>query len=270
LPLNTLGIRQDRRAGKRAGSSLAVAKQEEEQEQICLRMMNRILAILGVSAMAYYGVTGLRMFLTREGDPWAGWKAIAWIAFCAVLAMGMWVPSMWERLGDILLAPLVRLMDRWTRPERERIEREIEEVKNQVFALPVEEARRLALTILADPDKSSCEEAMSAEDWRLEPLAPLIRELFARYQNFDVPAGDFSRDLIKACEAAPGLITIGSDAFGHDEIAVKPGEETIYEVSLEQAPEENLRNLGEASYPTIYHYILFHDRLINKARANEQ
>jgi hypothetical protein len=135
-------------------------------------------------------------------------------------------------------------------------------IKRQVFALPVEQARHDALAILANLNESNYAEADSTDDPQLDQLAPLCRELFQRYEFIHLPWSSFARGCIQPCEAAPGLLTIGTEGTGHWELAVRPGEETVYYVSLEQTPEDNLLQLGEDSFPTIYHLLVFEDRTL--------
>jgi hypothetical protein len=204
-------------------------------------------------------------------DPTVWWNTAAWIALAIILfSVAVMPKNIWDRVADVLFAPLDRLFDRWTGPELERVQRETDEIKSQVFPLPVEEARRLALGILANLEEHARAEAESADDPRLEQLAPLLRELFERYEFFDLSWVSFSRADIQPCEWAPGLLTIGRYDSGHEELAVRPGEETIYYVSLEQSTEENLLHLGEHSYPTIYHLLVFEDRWLQKAGEEER
>jgi hypothetical protein len=140
------------------------------------------------------------------------------------------------------------------------------QLDQEIRDLSVAGARARAEALLADPSRFACTPAARPDDARLEPLAPLVREFFEKYESVEDPDGregpvwglfSLSREEIQLCEGDPRLIEIGrySDAEdNYDALAVQPGEEPIYFLNWPD-PSEEL----ESRFPSIYHYLLYAD-----------
>jgi hypothetical protein len=156
--------------------------------------------------------------------------------------------------------------------------------------LPVEEAKRRAEALLADPHCFLCEEVPPTEEDRrkLEPLSPLLREFFQRYSRVTVMYADdwlgdewLDRNIRVWNNRHETLKRYGMlDATGRDEwlarivqepdspflsvggvhdqntVLVRPGEEEIYvygEATSDPGP--------KLRCATVYHYLLKLDRI---------
>src|SRR5258708_3206994 len=114
--------------------------------------MRRLVAIVGLIAWICFGVIALPAI--REDNLLVWWWCLVLFVYVAIfLGMEAMPKSLRGQLSNLLWRPVDLLFERWTGPERERQQREITETKAEVFPLPVEEVRRLALEILADPDR---------------------------------------------------------------------------------------------------------------------
>ena len=86
----------------------------------------------------------------------------------------------------------------------------------------------------------------------IEPLAPLLRELFEQYASFDFSWASFFSGDIRPCEAVPGLLTIGRDSTGQWELAVKPGTSALFDLLRER---DVLLHHPYDSYSTVVRFI---------------
>jgi hypothetical protein len=125
----------------------------------------------------------------------------------------------------------------------------ISELENEINPLPIDEAVRRTEALLRDRSKVECweEPPTEAERVRLAPLAPGLRAFFERYSGVESVRGgtQIVRMMIEPSESGPPNIRIGLDD-DHSDIGVKPGEETIYAFG--------------ATFPSIYHFLLYNDR----------
>ena len=133
------------------------------------------------------------------------------------------------------------------------------ERRKVITALPVEEAKRQAELLLANPRVFECVPAPPASGDLLASLAPELPDLFSRYQS--IQAVDTESVLERAVIAPFGwdwkegpwrreqIWQIGS-SHEHGLILVKPRQEGIYDTD---GMEDDLE---EASYPSVYHWLL--------------
>jgi hypothetical protein len=152
------------------------------------------------------------------------------------------------------------------RREWEEFERRVRQLdaerQNEINPLPFEEARQRAEALLADATEFECDLASQAAEPRLEPLAPALRDFFERYDGVSGPFGPWmARFLIKPSLTTLELIEIGSTGDADVPLAVRPNEETGYELVLEaQDYEDETDLLGVTSFTTIYHCLIYYHR----------
>lgn len=119
------------------------------------------------------------------------------------------------------------------------------------------EAALKALPLLSDAALFRSVESPSLDDRTLRALAPELRKVLQRYETVESHAGShalISRSAIASSELNPSYLRIGSVAPGTDvqgEIAVRPGEEAIYELYPNELPDPTF-----GTYRSIYHWIL--------------
>jgi len=155
-----------------------------------------------------------------------------------------------------------RMRDWWNRKKEfdEQFEREVNQAyddwDNELASLPVEEARRRAAALLANPDRFRCEEApLTDEDRRkLAPLPPLLREFLERYSM--VEAVEDTQYLSRELKGTNSpFLVLGSDP-GFTQLLIKPGDEAIYEWGeATEGPEP------DRLCDSIYHCLLYFDRM---------
>jgi hypothetical protein len=126
-------------------------------------------------------------------------------------------------------------------------------IKQRFDSMPTESARQLAVNALNNPELCRCVRSTSSDSHILAQLAPELRAFFQEFESVEGPF--FTRRIdIAPSEAIPGMIRI-ADAYGdgHCEYAVRAGEEAVYLVDLEEAPDART---PEFYSPTIWHCIL--------------
>ena len=127
----------------------------------------------------------------------------------------------------------------------------------QISSLSLQEAASKAVSLLSDGKLFRYAESPIADEGSLDALAPEIRKLLGRYEAIEVvkgPRASVARSSIGASEHKPGFLRIGSVATATDaegEIAVRPGDETVYELYAQEAPDPVF-----GTYKTIYHWLI--------------
>lgn len=134
------------------------------------------------------------------------------------------------------------------------------ELDEEINRLTVEDARQRAESLLQDTSQFSVAKAAQNDERSLDDFAPILRDFFAQYEDVDQIGGPLrlSRDWIRPTAGEHGLMRIGDLTEEHQELAVMPGEEKVYYIDLEVLYEDGL---SERSFATIYHCILYADRL---------
>lgn len=132
------------------------------------------------------------------------------------------------------------------------VAKELAYVREHVHALNVATARQRALAMLANPCTCTVTRSTPSDPAALEQLGPELRRFFSEFERLDEPI-TLDRNNIGPA-SFPGMLVIGDPyGFGHDEIAVKPGDDTIYLLDLEEPVEERQPDrLAES----IWHVIL--------------
>jgi hypothetical protein len=150
-----------------------------------------------------------------------------------------------------------QLWQKW----REQQEARVAAIK----ALPLDEVKRRAEALLADPLHFRCIGAPPDEVERqgLEKDAPHLREFFTKYAIVEPFVGGWqvTRSGVAAWEQKDGtcvesdrIVAIATTLTGDELYAIKPGEEAIYYIDLEDPPD--VESEPECDYPTIYHFLL--------------
>lgn len=151
----------------------------------------------------------------------------------------------------------LKILDRLNKGASSRFE----PIRNTILALSVEEAKRQAVQILANPNRFRSERASPEERSRhasaLQQLAPEVRELVGGLSDAQPVNGDMVLGLKYLCPAFsdPDLIRIGKDIEA--EVAVRPSDEQVLIIGPDGKSLESAE-----SFPSIYHYILFNDALL--------
>jgi hypothetical protein len=102
----------------------------------------------------------------------------------------------------------------------------INALKQQVFAVPLDDARREVLRHLDIRDKFRCVPANTqlALPRSVDALPPLVTDFFTRYETVEELSGDLrlSHDLVAISQLDNRFMVIGTD-HEHFEILVQPG-----------------------------------------------
>jgi hypothetical protein len=167
----------------------------------------------------------------------------------------MWII---KRIGD--------LWKGWKREEAafvefaELVERVREEFESEIEPLSLEEAKVRAERLLVDPSKFRCTVAADGNWPDLEQLAPLVRDLFRKYYEILQLPGDLmlAGTQIEPSLVDPAMLVIGSSGLEHQQLAVRPGEEVVYELDEEPSFDEDRSPI--LRFPSVYHCILYFDR----------
>jgi hypothetical protein len=119
----------------------------------------------------------------------------------------------------------------------------------RVRALPFEEVKQSALTLLADPLRFRCVTDSFSDNCTIERLGPILRDFFSHFESVKEIRGDFcvGRQIVGDSALRNGFLKIGYD-FASSELVVRPGEDSVYIVT----DSEHILD-GD---PTIYHNIL--------------
>jgi hypothetical protein len=163
---------------------------------------------------------------------------------------------MWSRITSRLMDAIANSVSRLT--GRDEFETKIEQWKSDIFALPADEAQRRAEALLKDPEKFTCIQAPADREDVLLSLPPLLRHLFETYESIEGRSAEteLRRKQIEWSQLAREYLKVGIDT-AHTELAVKPPDETLFVFSDEFPAGDRLVE----TYPSIYHYLLFIDRL---------
>jgi hypothetical protein len=144
--------------------------------------------------------------------------------------------------------------------DREAIEARNDALERQVFAVPLEDAKKEVAACLADPKKFIVEPAQTGLVLppSVDALPPLVSEFFAAYDSVEETETFvwLSRGNIARSEIDGQLIRIGL-AADHAEVVVKAGAEDVY---VTDGTEAETGDGSIETYPTIYHFLLFRVR----------
>ena len=137
----------------------------------------------------------------------------------------------------------------------DEITNRVEEALNQIRLLSLDEAKSQGEDVLMYSTRFKCTKAELSDDAKIHNLAPCLRELFSRFAIIEAVDGEMylSRQEIRAAEFNSEFLRIGTD-FDSTELVVKPQEEIVYEIDGSEITEDQIR---QASYPSVYHLLLF-------------
>jgi hypothetical protein len=134
--------------------------------------------------------------------------------------------------------------------------KEIEQFKEEIKQLPLEEVKAKAYRILEDESKFVCVKVSRAVPEKVASLGTCIHDVFSRYELIKLVHGNetLGWDQITQSDINPAYIRIGRDIDDMCELVVKEGMEVVYDLT---GFEEDEKDFQKASYPTIYHWILY-------------
>jgi hypothetical protein len=165
-------------------------------------------------------------------------SGVVWVVLFSAIAFG---------IGWFAVQALVR---RGTQEYR-RDARSLEEIA----ALSIETAAEKAIPLLKEPSLFTTIEREGREvDGQ---LGTHLRRLLRRYQQIESNSGSrpvLSRDAVGPSAITPGFLRVGSVGVGTDvegELAIRAGEEAIYELYAGEAPDPVF-----GTYRSVYHWIL--------------
>jgi hypothetical protein len=143
-----------------------------------------------------------------------------------------------------VLAKLIALLK-----SRNTVNREAREDIQRVLALPFDQVKQHALSLIGDTRKFKVTpvEALSNNP-AMDKLGPVLQDFFSHFESVQEINGDFfvSRQTVSDSALRPGFIKIGSD-FANSELVVKPGADRVFIVTDAQHRLDGL--------PSVYHNI---------------
>lgn len=166
-----------------------------------------------------------------------------------------------------LKSPIATLKEVWRKLQGvEHMER-CANIEKEVRALPLDEARSLALSMIANEERFTTVRARpdAQEMQALEALPPIARAFFEEY---DCVAGThaccaFHRDKVGPAEFRAGFIRIGR-SIDFTELVVHPGSDVVYEIDGMEESDEELKGS-----PSIYHQIVLEEQLVRDELLRE-
>lgn len=137
-------------------------------------------------------------------------------------------------------------------------------LEQQIFNLPLSDAKTRAEALLATPDsygRSAPAEARLELSPDLE-LPSSALDFFTRYESLEEldGAARLSRRMIGRSATDPRYVRIGTE-IDDAEIVVSPRSDTVYVIDSTEPTDS-----PEEQYPSIYHYILFKAALLEQSR----
>ena len=139
----------------------------------------------------------------------------------------------------------------------ERVSQALEAYERELAALTPDEARAAAERVLATS------RFVRTTPWRDAPpphteLAPVLREFFQRIRLVEVPEAGPCADAaeLPPLESAPGYLCLGNTGVEHTDLAIRPGDESIY-ILADDVP---IAERVESVFATVYHWILWLER----------
>ena len=161
-------------------------------------------------------------------------------------------------LWVVALAGLIGwLVVRWLTARGSAEYRQRAQKLTQISSLSLQEAAARPISLLSDGQFLRYVESPIAESGSLEALAPELRKLLGRYDSIELvkePHASITRSSLGPSLHKPGFLRIGSVAPDTDveaELGVRPGEETIYELYADEAPDPTF-----GTYKSIHHWLL--------------
>lgn len=140
--------------------------------------------------------------------------------------------------------------------------------RERITALSGDEARREAEVLLADPQKFQCVPSPLSDDVVPDELALGLRSLFARFESIRAVDNDpYLSDDAEAFLDRQDIVPFDWDGdglswgqplwkigqpYGGAVALVKPGEESVYDVFVDNAS----TNYELESHPSVYHWLL--------------
>jgi hypothetical protein len=159
--------------------------------------------------------------------------------------------------GVVVFALWLLLFRRWEK-EGMIAREEHEAARQKVMALPLQEASRQALKLLGDPEHFECVYSDASLGDIASQFAPSLRSLASQFSLIRTVGGSAEIHLRDPSVSRfhPDYWSLGrGDEDGFLEVAVKLGQETIYEIDWGFVDRSGTPPIDE--YPSIYHWIVF-------------
>lgn len=167
--------------------------------------------------------------------------------------------SVFGILAAITFVLWLLLFRPWAWEKESRSHREAyEAVWQKVMALPLEEASQRAMKLLSDPECFECEYSDTPLDEIASQLSPSLRLLASQFSLIRTVGGEAEIRLrnLHVSRYHPDYWTLGrGDEDGLIEVAVRLGQETVYEIAWGFVDRSGTPPVDE--YPSIYHWIIF-------------
>lgn len=164
---------------------------------------------------------------------------------------------------NALLRPREAFQQAWRKMTGANVREWASRIREEVEALPLAEARRLALAALEDRARFHIVESQAGPEEAsvLEQLPEGARELFEKYEQIEHVYTDtkYLRKNIGPAEYLPGFLRLGT-SIDSTELAVRPGQEFLYEIDGSEESEAQLYGMS-----SVFHQIVMEERLTTES-----
>jgi hypothetical protein len=149
------------------------------------------------------------------------------------------------------------LVVRWLMARGRAEYRQQAEKLERISSLSLHDAAAHAMSLLSHGQFVRYLESPIADSGSLKALAPELRKLLGRYNRIELvqePHASITRSSLGPSANKPGFLRIGYMSPATDveaELGVRPGEETIYVLYADEAPDPTF-----GSYRSIHHWLL--------------
>jgi hypothetical protein len=151
------------------------------------------------------------------------------------------------------------------RAQTSSVAQEARLIEQEVFAMPIEEARQRAENAMSDPKRFArvISSAAFLELAKHGITAAGLVDFFSKYDSVRTLNGDMriSRKSVEDSAMRPGYVRIGTDFFGETELVVTRQDETVYETDGSESSEKDM-----TAYPSIFHLIVVKDRMLDERK----
>jgi hypothetical protein len=155
---------------------------------------------------------------------------------------------------DLAIKVVVRGTERSLAPFKQRYD----SAKGKISVLSFSEAKRRALTVVADPSKFACVRSTATEDLQLERLPQGLKDFFGQFESLEVVEGELRlrRADIGSSKFNTAFIRVGTES-DFREVVVRPDEESIFVID---GSEGDSHDWPKHAHRSIFHFLLLHDK----------
>ncbi len=184
-------------------------------------------------------------------------KAVFWFCMFAASAATAWfIASVWHApfvpaflVCVVVFGALGGLVSRGLqRPTR--ADAMTADVESSLRRMPLEVARRRALTLVSDPERFVVEKGLGPVPDVVKPMPDTVKDFFREIASVSMRYGDMKleRNSIRRLEGAPGLLAIGTGA-ADSLVVARASSGEVFETDLND-------DGAEHAMPSIYHWLL--------------